>query len=323
MRVLITAAGSTTAISAAKALKKSKRHHFIVGTDIYPSTEIAGTIFCDTVHRVPLFSDPQYIETLLSICKKERIEFIIPIMDQEVEIIAANANLFKDAGIMPCVSDVETIRICNDKYLTWKALRAKGIDTPHAYLPEESVLFLPLFPLFIKPRHGISSRDCYKITTKEEYDLFVKKVDQPVIQQYLSGKQYVVDIVCDLASNPIVSTVRHEISAKSGLGVKAVTLHDTVICEYAEKIAKALLITGQANIEVFKDNDTISLIEVNPRLSAGSILSAAAGVNIAEVAIDVFSNKELNREDYRYHDNVYMTRYWEEVYYRDGQHMNF
>lgn len=323
MRVLITAIGSTTAISAAKALRKSKRHHYIVGTDIYPSSEIAGPIFCDTVHRVPLFSDPQYIETLLKICKQDRIEYIIPIMDQEVEIIAANADVFKDAGIMPCVSDVETIKICNDKYLTWKALKAKGIQTPHAYLPEESVLFMPLLPLFIKPRHGISSRDCYKITTKEEYDLFVARVDEPVIQQYLSGKQYVIDIVCDLASNPIASTVRHEISAKSGLGVKAVTLHDSAIREYVEKIAKALLITGQANIEVFKDNDTISLIEVNPRLSAGSILSAAAGVNIAEIAIDVFSNKELNPADYDYRDNVYMTRYWEEVYYRDGELMSY
>lgn len=316
--VLITSVGSTTAISAAKALRKAGGYH-IIGTDINLASEIPGTIFCDTVYQVPMFSDARYIERVIAICKREQVKFLIPIVDQEVEMIAQNSDQFQQAGVTVIGSPHHVVASCNDKYLTWKTLHDKGIETPRVYLPAETDL--PEFPLFIKPRRGVSSRDCYVVSMREDLDFFLKRVDEPVIQQYLEGKQLVIDIVNDSTGRNIAAVPRHEIMAKSGLGVKAVTVKDDEAVAYAVRIAEAIGITGLCNIEVFRNGSNINLIEVNPRLSAGSILSTAAGVNIPDIAIKSFAGQTADIAQYK--EGIYVTRYWEEVYFDHEKLMEF
>lgn len=317
--VLITSIGSTTAISAVKALRKGKETYRIIGTDINASSEIAGTIFCDAIYQVPRYDSPEYISQIIEICKKEEVNYVLPILDQEVEMIAHHTDVFLNDGITPCVSDYITVKTCNDKAETYEYLKKRMIDTPRVYLPKEKQMFSLRFPLFMKPRHGVSSKDCYVVSNIEEYEVLVKRIEEPIIQEQLHGKQYVIDIVNDTHGNNIAAVVRHEISAKSGLGVKAVTVLDEKVRAYAVMIAQKLKIQGAANVEVFSDGEKISLIEINPRLSAGSILSAIAGVNIAELTINAFSGKRQTGGQYTYKDNIYMTRYWEEVFYDNGK----
>jgi carbamoyl-phosphate synthase large subunit len=314
--VLITSLGSTTAISAAKALRKTGKHR-IIGTDINPFDEIPGTLFCDKLYQVGYFHQKKYIRELLDICMQEKVEFILPIVDQEVEKIAEHEKMFRQFGIIPCVSSYQTVKTCNDKYLTWHFLQAMEIDTPRVFLPKESKVFSKMFPLFLKPRYGVSSRNCYQVRNMTEYQVLSKRIEEPIIQQMMNGEQYVIDIMNDLNAKNITAVIRHEISAKSGLGVKAVTVHNERIRRYVVKIAETIGIKGPANVEVFKKGSTISLIEVNPRLSAGSILSATAGVNIAQLTLDVFSQRKMRKKTYTYLDGVYMTRYWEEAYFKD------
>lgn len=320
--VLVTSIGSTTAISAAKALRKGKETYRIVGTDIYPSSEIPGTIFCDAIYQVPRYDSPDYIAQIIEICKKEKVEFIIPILDQEVEMIAKEKEMLLNEGVTACVSDYKTVQTCNDKLATFEYFNKRNINTPRVYLPKEKQMFFLRFPLFMKPRRGVSSKDCYTVNNQEEYEVLVQRIDEPIIQQQLSGKQYVIDVVNDTQSNNITAVVRHEISAKSGLGVKAVTALNEQLRAYAVMIAEKIKIQGAANVEVFVDGDKISLIEINPRLSAGSIISTAAGINIAELTIEAFSGKPHIQAPRTYKEGVYMTRYWEEVFYDNGKLMS-
>src|SRR3989339_1491024 len=287
INILITAIGCNNSISVMKGLKLLKKERFkIIGTDIYDQNEIPGVIFCDKVYKVPTYNNKAFIDVLLEICKKEKIFFLIPIVDQEVEIISKYKDKFEKLGVRVCCSNYKTNNICNDKYKTYVYLKGKNIVTPRVYLPneiDEIKKILP--PYFIKPRKGRSSMDCYKANSFKELEVFLKKVKDPIIQEVLKGEQYVIDVINDLEGRNLVSIPRHEILAKAGIGVKAKTIRDLKLIQYGQKISEAIGINGTANIEVFKDKEKISLIEINPRFSAGAIISIISGINIPEIII--------------------------------------
>lgn len=316
--VLITSIGSTSAISGAKSLRASKRgKYYIVGTDVHEPHEIPADVFCDAVYKVPFFDNPSYINSLQQICKKEIVKYLIPVIDQEVESITIHLEAFEKMGITVIASNHQTVAICNDKYATWKTLKEKGIDTPRVFLPDEfsSIKKTHTGTYYMKPRRGVSSQDNFVITNDDELALLRRRVKDPVLQNTMIGDMYVVDVVNDRRGKNVVAVPRREYSAKSGLGVKAETVSDRDVTEYAVAIAEALGITGIANIEVFKNNDVISFIEINPRLSAGAILTTRAGVNLTEIAIDVFSGNKISHERLQYKTGIYMTRYWQEAFH--------
>lgn len=314
--ILITAMGCNTSISIAKSLRRAKSQKYrIIGTDIVSFHEMAGSPWCDEYHQVPPYKDDRYIEILVDIAKKEKADFLMSVMDIEMEKLSANSDFFKKNGIQLCLPDYKVVTLCNDKYETNKFLGGKGIGVPATYIPTEfSDGTFKKFPLFIKPRKGVSSVDCYKANNEEELKIFLKRTENPIVQEFIEGEQYVIDVVNNLDGNNIVAIPRRELSSKAGIGVKAVTIKDAELIEYGIKVSELLGIKGVANIEVFKKGNEIILIEVNPRFSAGSIVSCVAGVNIPEIVISVFMGEKIEEKRLEWKGNIFMTRYWEEVF---------
>lgn len=320
INVLIPSIGCNTSISVAKALRLSRLYKYkIVGTDMKEACEACGSIFCDKHYITPPTNDKRFIKRLLQICKKENIQVLLPIMDQDTEKVSQFKDIFKRQGIIICSSDLKTVRSCNDKYLTYKLLKKHGIAVPD-FILKRNIKDCKLnmsFPVFLKPQKGMSSIDCFKIKNKDELKVFLKTVKEPLIQELLSGQHCVIDVVNDLSSKNLISIPRHEYSAKAGIGVKAKIVNDKSLSHYGKQISEILKIKGVANIEVFKKNNTIHLIEVNARFSAGVILSVISGANIPEITIDVFMGKKIKMQRLSWKKDFYMSRYWQEVFSRN------
>ncbi len=320
-RILITSAGSTTAMSVMKSLRISTTLNglHIVATDIFSQHEIPSLLYCDEVYTIPKYNEPTYIEEVLSICKKEKINLIIPILDQEVELITKHKSLFSINGIMLAASDYHAVKVCNDKYLTYITLKNHGIITPTIYLQNDfQQQSFKDKKYFLKPRFGVSSSDCYKINHSDELHTLLMRVENPIIQEYLSGDKYVVDTINDLDGKNIVAIPRLEITAKAGVGIKAITKNNKSIIQYSKYITESLGIKGVSNIELFVNKENIFFIEINPRFSAGSILSTAAGLNLAEIVVEIFTHKLDSKRSFKWKSNIFMTRYWQELYFDKG-----
>ena len=65
------------------------------------------------------------------------------------------------------------------------------------------------------------------------------------------------------------------------------------VIELAESIVSKLSILGPANVQIIEEKATKKLfvIEVNPRLSGGSIFSALGGMDMIQLTIDYLNNK--------------------------------
>ena len=308
-RVLITAAGTTTAISVIKSLKKySNDECYIVTTDVNDEIDIAASLFADCFYRVSYAKENKYIYEILNICLKHEVEFVIPIMDEEVDVLSRNKSLFESKGVYICTSDNSIVNICNDKFLCSDTLRTcKGI-TP-VYLNYR----LLNFPMFMKPRFGVGSNDCHKVYNEEGMNNYLRDGCEFIFQEILEGQQFVIDIFNDSAGKNIYSIPRKEITSKNGIGINVQVVHDSNIEKYGKMISETLGIVGVANIEVFIKSDNIYFIEINPRFSAGNIFTTICGINYPELLINMYSGKSLgffkNWQDKR------ILRFWEEIVY--------
>jgi carbamoyl-phosphate synthase large subunit len=317
--VLITGMGSTTAISVAKALRQQMELPVrLIGTDIHQGWEIAGSTFCDRFHQVPTADDPEYLSTVLGICEQEEIRVLFPIIDAELEVVARGEPRFRERGVLPWIARPETVAACNDKYRTYEFLERNGFPTPRTWLPEQLAgqQDHPGFPLIVKPVDGVSSRDVFYVENELELSAALRKVRSPVVQEYLRGIEYTVDVVTDQESRVLAVVPRERMQVKAGLSYKARTVRQPRLTELAGEIARRLEMRGHCNIQCRIDGEQIRFFEINPRFSGTLPLTVAAGVNSPLILLKLALGIPLERDYFDFEPGVFMARYWEEAFSR-------
>ena len=315
--VLISGSGTVTCQSVIKGLRSQDLIDVCVIT-MDMQNESAGRYFSDKFFQVPSANDPEFLPRLLDICKNEKVDLLIPIVDYEFDILSANKGQFSAIGTTVAISSPEVIDICNDKWKTYSFFKKLKIPTPTTYLPENLPSDLN-FPVFLKPRiMGRSSLDTYLIKSWEMLNQYMPGLKHPLIQQAIEGQEYTIDVLCNLDGKMLNGVIRERIETKSGVSYKGKTVRDGAIMDFVVQIAEGLPIIGPANIQCFKNVDGISFIEINPRFSGALALSLAAGFNAPLLLAQLIAGEQLQPDIGNYMSDVMMMRYWQEVFI-DGE----
>ena len=200
--VLITAGSRRVPLVGAfrSALQSLGLDGRIVVVDVNPLSPAVHV--ADRAYLVPMADDPRYLDSLIDVCRTERITLLVPTIDDELELITRAADRFRRIGTRVAVSPAETIRICRDKWATSRHLRAHGVAAAVTYLPSE-VPTPATFPLFVKPRVGRGGVGAFPIRNPRELAFFLDYVENPVVQQYLDGREYTIDMLCDFSGRPV------------------------------------------------------------------------------------------------------------------------
>ena len=91
--VLITAAGNVFMPGTTACLKKNgERNIRLIGVDMNDDATMLEMV--DAYYPVPRGDDPSYVDVLLDICKKEKVDVVLPIMSVELEVLAKNKECF-------------------------------------------------------------------------------------------------------------------------------------------------------------------------------------------------------------------------------------
>ena len=89
--------------------------------------------FADAHYIVPSIYNEKYLDTVLDICCKEKIDAITTLIDPEIEILAANRNVFESIGVQVLAPYSETAALCFDKYKLFQYLKSLNIPTANTY----------------------------------------------------------------------------------------------------------------------------------------------------------------------------------------------
>ena len=324
IRVLITGSGTVTCQSFIKGLRQQDEiDAYVVTTDMNPDS--AGRYFSNAFYTTPAAKDEKFISTIADIIKKEKIQLLVPIVDYEFDKVGANIDEFKKLGCITAISSPQTIAIANEKEKTFKFFKEIGIDTPTTWMPSE----LPnpkdiKYPIFIKPRTGRASLDVYKINNVDDLQRHLKDVDDPVLQEYVTGKEYTIDVLSDFSSRVIGIVPRQRVETKVGISYKGKTVDDPIMIEKAKLIAEKMKNVGHCNIQLFVTAEgRYCFFEINPRYAGTLTLTVAAGMNSPYLLCKMALGDKVEPIIGQYEKNLLMLRYWEEVYVREnGQTLN-
>lgn len=143
------------------------------------------------------------------------------------------------------------------------------------------------FPAFIKPKDGSSSNNAYKISSGCELKEFSKKVDNYIVQPFIEGTEYTIDIFCDLDGDPIFITPRIRLAVRAGEVVKTQICQDERIIQEIRSLLKIYKPCGPLTVQLIREHSTLTdwYIEINPRFGGGCPLSMKAGADAARALI--------------------------------------
>jgi carbamoyl-phosphate synthase large subunit len=279
INILVTAASRRVALirSFGQALKRLGLKGKVITTDL--NNLSPGLYFGTNHYIVPLTTDPEYIPIIKSICYREGIHLLIPTIDDELPLFGRHREDFNGMGIRVAVSSERTGLICNDKHATAHFLMERGVPFARTWLPDELDPEKLQYPIFLKPRTGRGSVGAFKIRNEHQLEFFLEYVQDPVVQEFLEGREFTLDLLADFRGNVISVVPRERIIIRSGVSDRGQTCNHPGMIQLAVRTAKALDIRGPANIQVKLHNDVATIFEVNPRFSGGIPLTIAAGAD--------------------------------------------
>ena len=316
MRILFTGVGRRIELlqafrNAALVLNKELK---IYGADM------AGTApalaHCDYTRRVVAMKDQGYIQNLIDICSADHIDLLIPTIDTDLLVLSENKEKFEATGTRVMISAPDKIRICRDKNNTSQFFADCGLYAPmHVNDWRE---YKSGFPAFIKPKDGSGSINAFKVENEEELEVYAGLVEDYIVQPFVSGREYTIDIFCDWDGNPISIVPRERLQVRAGEVLKTQICMDTAMIDAAKTLCVALKPCGPMAVQLIRDDTgTDWYIEINPRFGGGAPLSMKAGARSAEAILKLMDGEEVEEQEVA--DGAIYSRFDQSVCISEGK----
>jgi len=317
--VAVTAAGSGIAQTALDGLRACTFPIRVVGFE--RTGHAMGLFECDVAHRLPSASDPAYSEKLVSICREEGVELLIPGSDAELLKIAEAAAELEEQGCRVLTASPECIRICQDKQALHDFLVEHDAPFFHSLIARDVALNPDSmqYPAILKPRWGSGSvglqiltaaLDWDSIKQHNSMDYLEKCIVQPLGRpsawtdetwqrvldtRRLDRQDQLAIQVFFAESGEVIGRMSWLVSLKSGVVMGIETIDEPEIWRAVKPVERAvssLGIRGPLNIQGIWAGENTRFFELNPRFSGSTGVRALLGYREVEAAARYFGLNE-------------------------------
>lgn len=320
VNVLITGAGAPGTIGTLYSLKKTGRKIRTVGVDV--RSDVYGKYLCDKFYQVPKPEDIEFVLKIAEICRKEKIDVVLPQVNEELFKLAVSRDaILKFESAKIAISHYSVIALANNKQSLLETSNEIGIPTPKYYLaktfteleksiyklgyPEKKVVIKPpisrgmmglrIVDDSIDRKNGFYNRkpeDCVSIK-KEELTFLGEEFPTLMVMEYLSGKEYSVDVLSK--KNDVVAVVpRTRDLMRTGITFIGTVENNKEIISYSRKLSEKLGLEYAHGYQFKLDDEGIpKIIECNPRIQGTMVLSTFAGANIIYGALKMALDEKL------------------------------
>lgn len=269
--------------------------------------------FCDYTRKVCGMRDADYIPQLLRICEADHIDLLIPTIDTDLLVLSQNAAKFDEIGTKVLISKPDKIAICRDKNYTADFFESCGLKAPRTF--NDYQLYHGPYPCFIKPKDGSSSINAFKVENESELKVYAEQVGDYIVQPFIEGTEYTVDIFCDYEGNPVLITPRIRVAVRAGEVLKTEIAMDEKIIEECRKLIAKFQPSGPMTVQLIRQNRTGDdyYIEINPRFGGGAPLSMKAGADSAEALLRMLNGEKLDFVENAAEDGAIYSRFDQSV----------
>jgi carbamoyl-phosphate synthase large subunit len=259
-----------------------------------------------------LYFEPLTVEDVLSIYEKEKPEGVIVQFGGQTPLNIAS-ELAK-AGVRIIGTSPETIDLAEDRDRFRKVCDKFGIPQPKSGMagsPEEALVIAEQigYPLMVRPSYVLGGRAMEVVHDEEMLRHYVAVAvevtpERPIlIDKFLENAlETETDAISDGTDAFIPAIMEHIELAGIHSGDSACVLppvsipkkHLNTIAEYTKKIATQLHVVGLINIQYAIANDTVYILEANPRASRTvPLVSKVCNINMVRIAVQLMLGRKL------------------------------
>ena len=285
----------------------------VIATDC---SNLAPAVYdADAFYLVPRITAPGYLERILEICAKDKINGVFSLIDPELSLLAKEKEKFLAVGTTPIISGYDLVETCFDKYKMFQMLSKMGIPTGKCYLDKEEFYRdvregKVSYPVFIKPVKGSASLNINKVFSNKEVDVLFDLYDDLMIQEFMDGQEYGADVYVDMLSGKCTSIfVKKKIKMRAGETDKSVSVKIPALFEMIQKFVEKCGFCGMIDIDIFEIRGTFYISEVNPRFGGGYPHAYACGVNMPVQAVNNLAGRENPVMIGEYKEGICMMKY--------------
>ena len=348
IRVLLTASGGIHALGVIDCLKQNyeKRKFKIICTDTVEKKLLREK--SDGFYVVPKGNSKNFVNEILKICKKEKIDIIIPGNADEILSISKNIKMFNLKNIKTTISNFDNLNIILNKEKTYSKLKKIGISVPEYYKVKNFKEFLLAIKKLEYPKKDICFKPSkysesggtrgFRILRKNnsakkillnykpdtiEIDLktieIALKNTGPIdllVMEYLPGDEYSTYVFAEKGKmHYCIPNLRQKLDRYYSFEAK--TQKNLKIEKMCKKIVKELDLSSNVNIQFKNSKNKIpKLIEINPRIGGTIILPSVSGINLPYLAVKLCLGEKIPTKKLT---ETKMIRYWKEVFIKDSE----
>lgn len=252
-------------------------------------------------------AEQAYIDAILEICAKEKIDTIFPSFDPHVYVFSKNKARFERAGILMPVPDYEIVVTPLDKYRTIKAAQESGFPCPKTYLPEDKAELRKIadelgFPLVLKPRFTAAGRGTAIV---RDFSELLEKIrpaiethGMPLIQEYIPGDlgEYIHIVMNRSGEMELALHKRFQRYFRTqAFPVYRESIPAQPYTKPCGELLKNIKWWGGAVVEMRIDaRDNIpKLMETNPRFGSGLLELTESGIDAPSMCLKIARREEV------------------------------
>jgi len=260
-----------------------------------------------------LYFEPLTFEDVMNIVDKEEPHGVIVQFGGQTPLNLAQR--LENAGVPIIGTSVESIDTAEDRDKFARLIKKLKLNQPQngsAKSKEEAKKIAERigYPVLVRPSYVLGGRAMKIVYNEESLDEFIREAkdtseEHPMlIDKFLEGAVEVdVDALSDGDITVIGGIMEHIEEAGIHSGDSACVLpphtlgNDTIITikEYTYAISKELKVKGLLNIQFAVKNDTVYVLEVNPRASRTvPFVGKATGIPLAKLAAKVMAGEKLS-----------------------------
>ncbi len=265
-----------------------------------------------------LYFEPLTVEDVLSIYNKEQPEGVIVQFGGQTPLNIANELAV--AGVKILGTHPDTIDLAEDRDRFRQIMRKLGIPQPDSgmasTLPEALEIAEEIgYPLMVRPSYVLGGRGMEIVLDQDMLEHYVTAAvdvspERPIlIDKFLENAMEVeADAIADGQDAFVPAIMEHIEYAGVHSGDSACVIppvdipekHKDTIYEYTKKIATELQVVGLMNIQYAIVNDTVYILEANPRASRTvPLVSKVCNVQMAKIATQIMLGRKLSDFDLR------------------------
>jgi carbamoyl-phosphate synthase large subunit len=285
MNVLILSAAAKVPLVRAFADAAHARGGRVFAADLTPDN--AALFEADRAVPLPRSDAPGFEAALAEVCARHSIGLVVPTRDAELPVLAAAKARLAGFGVTVLVPGEAALATCQDKRRFVAFCEAQGLATPRTYAPGET----PQFPAFVRPANGAGGKGARRVDRAE--DLTGDLTRDLLVQALETDPEYSVDVLMDLAGQPLQAVARRRLMVRDGEAVKSQVEAAPDLADQALVLCAALGLVGHNVVQAFYTPQAgPRFIEVNPRFGGASNLSIQAGLASPERLLQMLEGQD-------------------------------